>query len=121
MLLFVADVRGAVFRCVIFYCGYFICSLLFHGKEITETICACGGGVPRDDGPHPGVFQHIGDSAKLGTAAHGNQKTDLLGALVKYGTDVHRLDSMTPYDLQAAKEILDPELMSAFGYFHLNS
>lgn len=91
-------------------------SLLFHGKEITQAVCACGGGVEREDRP-PG-FRHVRESAKLGTAAHGKFKTNLVGALIKYGTDEHRIDQMTPADLQAAKEILDPQVMNAFGYFH---
>lgn len=89
--------------------------LLFYGQEVTETLCACGGGVPREDrtADH---FVHVSKSAKKGTAAHGSQKTDLVEALIKYGNDVHRLDNLTPYDLKAARHILDPQLMQIFGY-----
>lgn len=81
------------------------------------ALCACGGGVPREDRPN-GKFIHISESAKLGTAAHGKHKTNLLGAIVRYGNLDHRLDSMTPDDLKAAKKYLDPQIMETFGYHH---
>jgi hypothetical protein len=90
--------------------------LLFHGQEVTERLCACGGGVTRED--RPGGFKHVSESAKLGTAAHGKHKTDLVGALIKYGNDDHRIDLMTSEDLQAAEKIFDAYMMDAFGYDH---
>jgi hypothetical protein len=89
--------------------------LLFYGQEVTETLCACGGGVPREDRPG---FEHISESAKLGTRAHGNQKTNLVSALIKYGNHDHRIDQMTAADLHAAKQALDPHLLDSFGYYH---
>ena len=91
--------------------------LLFYGQQVTETLCTCGGGVPREDRKFP-HFVHISDSAKLGTAAHGKHKTDLVGAMIKYGNDKHRLDSMTGDDIRAAIQYLDPNLMNLFGYSH---
>lgn len=102
-------------ECLSDHCHCHSCSLLFRAKELTEQVCACGGGVPRDDQPE---FQHIGESAKLGTRAHGKHKTNLLGAMMKYGTDKHRLDKMTRADLEAAEMVLDPELMATFNYFY---
>jgi len=87
--------------------------LLFYGEHITRSLCDCVGGEAR----HP-TFQHISDSAKLGTAAHGKHKTDLVGALVKYGNIVHRLDQMSTADIQVMRETLDPDLMSFFAYKH---
>ena len=89
--------------------------LLFYGEEVTETLCECGGGVPREDRKFP-HFVYVSESAKLGTAAHGNHKTGLLDALIKYGNDDHRLDHLTPEDLALAAKILDPKLMEYFGY-----
>jgi hypothetical protein len=89
--------------------------LLFYGEEVTETLCECGGGVPREDRKFP-HFVYVSESAKLGTAAHGNHKTGLLDALIKYGSDDHRLDQMTPEDLALAAKILDPKMMEYFGY-----
>lgn len=89
--------------------------LLFYGEEVTETLCKCGGGVPREDRKFP-HFVYVSESAKLGTAAHGKHKTGLLDALIKYGNDDHRLDHLTPEDLALAAKILDPKLMEYFGY-----
>jgi hypothetical protein len=80
-------------------------------------LCKCGGGVPRDDRPH-GRFVHISESAKLGNLGHGYEKTNLLGAIIKYGNLDHRLDNMTPEDIEAAKKYFDPKLMKTFGYSH---
>ncbi|KAG7373880.1 hypothetical protein IV203_012975 [Nitzschia inconspicua] len=91
--------------------------LLFYGKEVTEKLCECGGGVPRPDRPN-NRFVHISESAKLGTRAHGNQKTNLLGAIIKYGKLDHRLKNMTDSDIQAARKYFDDEVMTIFGYHH---
>jgi hypothetical protein len=80
-------------------------------------LCTCGGGVPRPDRPNGG-FVHISESAKLGTAAHGSHKTNLLGAIIRYGNLDHRLNNMTDRDLQAARKYFDNAIMEVFGYFH---
>ena len=96
--------------------------LLFYGQEVTEKLCKCGGGVTRTDRKRfhnkqdPDHFVHISDSAKLGTNAHGKHKTDLVGALIKYSTYEHRLDTLTNEDLITAKHIFDTEIMNIFGY-----
>jgi hypothetical protein len=85
--------------------------LIFFGKNVTETLCQCGGGSPRQK-----RFHHIASSAKLGTAQHGNDKTSLLSAIIQYGTDRGRLQGMTSKDLQVTHDILDPTLMDMFHY-----
>jgi hypothetical protein len=85
--------------------------LIFYGKNITETLCQCGGGSPRQK-----RFKHIPSSAKLGTAQHGKDKTSLLSAIIRYGTDKGRLHGMTSKDLQVTHDILDPNLMDIFNY-----
>lgn len=87
--------------------------LIFHGKNVTETLCKCGGGSPRYQ-----QFKHISKSAKLGTAQHGNDKTSLVDAIIRYGTDATRLKGMTPIDLQVTRELLDPNLMALFDYHY---
>ena len=89
---------------------------MFYGKEVTERLCECGGGVPRVD--RDGGFKHIGESAKLGTSAHGKHKTDLVGALVKYGNQDHRIDNMSAEDLQKAQEWFDADILNTFHYSH---
>lgn len=85
--------------------------LIFYGKNVTEALCKCGGGSPRQK-----HFHHISESAKLGTAQHGSDKTSLVEAMIRYGTDEHRLDGMTETDLRVTREILDPNLMDIFNY-----
>ena len=85
--------------------------LLFYGKNVTETLCKYGGGVPRRD-----HFVHVKSSAKLGTAAHGANKTGLLDALIQFGTDEGRLTGMTKRDLELSHKLLDPNLMKMFDY-----
>ena len=94
--------------------------LLFFGKDVTRAVCKCGGGIPRKDNGRSGDFTHVAESAKKGKTAHGSMKerTNLVGALIKYGSGEHRTDSMTKDDLIAARRHFDPQLMEAFGYRH---
>jgi hypothetical protein len=86
-------------------------------SRLLVELCECGGGVPRPDRPN-GSFVHISESAKLGTAAHGTHKTNLLGAIIKYGNLDHRLNNMTHSDIQAARKYFDDDIMATFGYHH---
>ena len=94
--------------------------MLFYGEEVTRTVCQCGGGVPVPNNGRSGRFAHISESAKKGANAHGakSQRTNLVGALIRYGSFANRTDSMTADDLAAARRHLDPKLMEAFGYRH---
>mmetsp|Transcript_4339 Transcript_4339/g.10475 ORF Transcript_4339/g.10475 Transcript_4339/m.10475 type:complete len:513 (-) Transcript_4339:187-1725(-) len=94
--------------------------LLFHGEEVARAMCECGGGVPVPDNERSGKFVHVSESAKTGPTAHGplKDRTNLVGALIKYGSFEHRTDNMTPDDLEAARRYLDPEIMEKFGYRH---
>jgi len=85
--------------------------LLFYGKNVTETLCECGGGSPRR-----AQFGHVKSSAKLGTAAHGANKTNLLDAIIQFGSDKSRLDGMTKTDLKWSHTLLDDNLMNFFDY-----
>jgi hypothetical protein len=85
--------------------------LLFYGKNVTETLCKCGGGDPRHE-----EFEHVKSSAKLGTAAHGSNKTNLLDAIIQFGNDADRITGMTKTDLEWSHKLLDPNLMKMFDY-----
>jgi hypothetical protein len=85
--------------------------LLFYGKNVTQTLCKCGGGDPRRD-----HFVHVKTSAKLGTAAHGANKTNLIDAIIQFGSEKGRLMGMTPNDIKYSKKLLDPKLMDMFQY-----
>eukprot|EP00531_Pseudo-nitzschia_arenysensis_P006953 CAMPEP_0116125128 /NCGR_PEP_ID=MMETSP0329-20121206/5645_1 /TAXON_ID=697910 /ORGANISM="Pseudo-nitzschia arenysensis, Strain B593" /LENGTH=458 /DNA_ID=CAMNT_0003619147 /DNA_START=118 /DNA_END=1494 /DNA_ORIENTATION=- len=94
--------------------------LLFHGEQVVRTLCDCGGGVPRMDNGRSGAFAHVSESAKKGAAAHGPMaaRTNLVGALIRYGSFANRTDTMTHEDLMAARSHFDPKIMDTFGYFH---
>lgn len=87
--------------------------LVFHAKEVTTQVCHCAGGELKRK-----KFQYIVNSAKKGEAAHGpmEARTSFIGAMIRYGKDTHRLDSMTPEDLEYARQTLDPKLMEYFNY-----
>ena len=87
--------------------------LLFNVKEMVDQVCECVGGVRRSE-----QFAYIVDSGKYGDGhpEHGVQHTNLISAMVKYGTDKKRFTGMTDEDLTFAYETLDAELMAAFQY-----
>jgi hypothetical protein len=88
--------------------------LLFNVKELVHIVCECVGGVPRQE-----EFAYVVDSGKFGPGhpeQKGGQHTNLIGAMVKYGTDKLRFAGMTEDDLRYAYENLDLEMMMTFQY-----
>jgi hypothetical protein len=85
--------------------------LLFHPKNVTQTVCLCAGGTL-----NRGNFQYVVDSAKKGIGAHGAVRTGYVDAIIKYGSDRSRYKGYFPEDLIYARENLDPILMEEFGY-----
>ena len=83
----------------------------FHAKELIETVCQCAGAVPRND---DAIFRFVVDSAKWG-AAH-KSSTNMISAMVKYGSDKKRFTGMTEADFLVANEVFTPEIMELFGY-----
>jgi len=83
----------------------------FHARELIETICQCAGAVPREK---DSLFRYVVDSAKWG-AAH-KSKSNMISAMVKYGSDRNRFKGMTESDWLVAKEVYSPELMKLYGY-----
>eukprot|EP00934_Nitzschia_sp_Nitz4_P008239 Nitzschia sp. Nitz4//scaffold37_size175936//13709//17211//NITZ4_002025-RA/size175936-snap-gene-0.253-mRNA-1//-1//CDS//3329549725//8229//frame0 len=81
--------------------------LQFHAKEMISAVCECAGAVPRDPG---GEFTYVVDAGKWG-AGHKGEQTNLITAMIKYGTDAKRFDKMTKEDMKLAATALDPELM----------
>ena len=87
--------------------------MLFNAKEMVNTICECAGGVARE----PGKFAYVVDSGKFGKGhASSEPKTNMISAMIKYGTDEKRFLGMTTDDLIYANEHLDANLMSIFQY-----
>lgn len=89
--------------------------LLFHPKKVTEIVCHCAGGSMRRDGR----FIYQVDSAKKGVTAHGkkSERTGLVDAMIRYGSDKHRYDSFkVPSDVAYVKENADKNLMKIMHY-----
>ena len=55
--------------------------LLFHPRNVTETVCKCAGGRLRKDGR----FEYVTGSAKKGPTAHGPMelRTGFVKAMIK--------------------------------------
>jgi hypothetical protein len=87
--------------------------LIFHPKQVVQTVCECAGGQLDTD--HP--FQYMVESAKVGEA-HGTDKTNFMDAMIKYGRHLHRWKGMASQDLDFAGKVLDPTLMGTFHYLY---
>ena len=83
----------------------------FHAKEMIETVCECAGGVARNE---DATFRFVVDSAKWG-AAHKSE-TNMISAMIKYGSDDNRFTGMTEADYMVTQEVFTPALMELFGY-----
>lgn len=85
--------------------------LLFNVKEMIGIVCKCAGAVPREEGK----FAYIVDDAKFGPG-HPGSHSNLISAMIKYGSEKKRYDGMTKEDLRFAYDTLDSEMMMAFQY-----
>jgi hypothetical protein len=86
--------------------------LLFHPKQVITQICHCAGGkVPISDN---GQFVYVVGEGKWGKAHQGS--SNMITAMIKYGTDKHRFTNMTMDDLRYAQTAIDPELLRLFQY-----
>lgn len=87
--------------------------LLFHAEETITQVCECGGGTMKSGG-----FVHVADVANLnpGIETSDNLPTGLIGSLILYGNRTHYREHYSDTQLQAAQDILQPELMKLFGY-----
>lgn len=88
--------------------------LQFHPKEMLEMIRTCVGAVPKKK--HDGKFQYVTQSGKTEERGHKPSQTNLISAMIKYGTDKKRFLSLTKADLEFAKEAVDSELMQLLQY-----
>jgi hypothetical protein len=87
--------------------------LVFYPKETIRAVCECAGGKIRTDQ----AFVFIVDSAKADSPGH-DASTGIYAAWIKYSKRPPPKFGFSDADYQAAKEALDPSLMSAFGYQH---
>jgi hypothetical protein len=83
--------------------------IIFHAREVITIVCECAGAVPKQD-----TFSYVVDAGKWGSAHKGS--SNMISAMIKYGTDKKRFASLTDKDLRYAAEHLDPELLGRFHY-----
>jgi hypothetical protein len=87
--------------------------LVFHPREVTETVCHCAGGTMKQSGK----FTYVVDSAKKGTGAHGKFRTGFLDAIIKYGSATRRYEAFhAPVDLEYVRDHVDPNIMELLKY-----
>lgn len=84
--------------------------LLFHLEEVMTEVCHCGGGTLIN---HENGIVLISENAKAG---HNNGSNGLLGAMLRYGFDDKRTETLSREDLKYAKDQLSMNLMNLFSY-----
>ena len=86
--------------------------MVFRPKEVVTKICDCVGGILEE----PFLYQQ--ESANSGYG-HGEHRSDLVTAFVKYGSPLHKFhDMFTPMDWDIINQVLkdDHGMMEALGY-----
>ncbi|EEC45174.1 predicted protein [Phaeodactylum tricornutum CCAP 1055/1] len=83
--------------------------LIFHQKSLLSIVCACAGAIPKQD-----TFSYVVDAGKWGSAHKGS--SNMISAMVKYGSNKKRLSGLTNEDLSYAQEHLSAHLMTLFQY-----
>ena len=88
--------------------------LTFHAHTIIPKMCECAGGTVKRDG-------QVKFTPKIANRNHGvdvssGTMSGLLRSVVKYGNITRRRDGYPDFQLQAAKEVLDPRLMDILRY-----
>jgi len=87
--------------------------LIFHTKETITQVCECAGGKIRTDQP----FAYTVDSAKGDSPGH-DTSVGFYEAWIRYSRPAEPRGGFREEDYEAAKSVLDPELMRIFGYQH---
>eukprot|EP00538_Stauroneis_constricta_P006895 CAMPEP_0119572162 /NCGR_PEP_ID=MMETSP1352-20130426/44485_1 /TAXON_ID=265584 /ORGANISM="Stauroneis constricta, Strain CCMP1120" /LENGTH=423 /DNA_ID=CAMNT_0007621847 /DNA_START=129 /DNA_END=1400 /DNA_ORIENTATION=+ len=92
--------------------------LVFRGEETIQQVCDCVGGTTMMTG---GDFRHMQDIANQNAGIEIGQSVHhgLFRSIVKYGNATYRGMEYPNFQLQAARDLLDAEMMDAFGYKHV--
>jgi hypothetical protein len=85
--------------------------LIFHAATVIPQICECFGGEYHDELRHHAEVSNKNHGIDLNGTAGG-----LMRSVIKYGNITNRRKGYPPNQLQAAKDILDPNTMDLFGY-----
>ena len=93
-------------------------STVASGEQVRRFDCHCDLHLA-DQGGSLGCVQealsHCSAFFLLGSG-HKGQQTNLITAMIKYGTDKNRFAGMTKEDIKLASETIGPDLMNMFGY-----
>jgi len=88
--------------------------LIFHAQTVVPQLCECAGA--KYDGGDEG-FQHI---RWIANGNHGidvsDRQSGLLRSVIKYGNFTNRRMGYPNFQLEAAKDILDPRMMEMLAY-----
>jgi hypothetical protein len=92
--------------------------IIYFPYEVTKQICNCAGAILGhridDTDVSHGTFHYVIRSAKVGSA-HGTQRNGLIDSWYKYGS-TNPQEAYSKDELQTMNTMLDPLLMSTFGY-----
>lgn len=86
--------------------------LVFHAKTVVPQLCSCvGESVKRE-----GQIQYVSKLQNHNRGIDNSKGAGLLRSVVNYGNITKRRDGYPAFQLEAAREILDPRLMALMGY-----
>jgi len=88
--------------------------LVFHADKVIPIMCECSGGKMKKGGVKQTSFIANGLNHAVDTSTGVN--SGLIRSVIKYGNTTRRRKGYPDFQLQAAKEILDPRLMELLGY-----
>lgn len=85
---------------------------IFRPKDVVNEICTCAGATRS---PRQESFSYVVDAGKWGSSVHAGS-SNMITAMIKYGSDKIRLRSLTADDQQFAARHLDGKLLRLFQY-----
>lgn len=88
--------------------------LVFHAETVIPIMCECGGGKMKEGGIKQTSTIANGYNHAVNTSSGIN--SGLIRSVIKYGNITRRRKGYPDFQLQAAKEVLDPRLMELLGY-----
>lgn len=87
--------------------------LVFHGQTVVPQLCKCAGATY-----HGGDLRHHASVANTnrGVDVSDGIQNGLLRSIIKYGNFTNRRTGYPTFQLEAAKNLLDPRLMRLMSY-----
>lgn len=85
--------------------------MIFHPQKVLSLVCDCAGATPKQD-----AFSYVVGEGKWGKNHAHEGSSNLISAMIRYGTNHSRLTQLSTEDLELAYRVLDVELMELFQY-----